>query len=438
MDDKDLMNLVMEEMQMIVSVHDAIYYTTKEIIDAQLCTEFRESSIVLIKIISQNHDSITNEELALVEGIELNATNVWHLFKMWLVVVNNDLFDVIFSLIRNKYTFNEEEMKHIIDYILLIRYNDVIKFQKFFGFLTSFGHLLPMETFGIGMYILEIYGFIKKDIKQHPNYKYNPKNDIQHEFRECTICGCTKTTPKITVYSFKAKDFTNPHMPFKLYLQCDDCGNCFTKYTTSQRFKRVIQNKIVTPTTEIVVKVQSFDIRKSSYFSEILNKVQKLNSNKELLNVGIGSGEILATALDYGYNADAVELSEEKAQKTSDVLQIQINNCEFIEFETTKRYSTIIIEDFLEYEFNLGDTFKKIYQLIEDDGVVWISTPNFNSSFSRLTREYCELWINPLNITLFCREGLEKILHEHGFKVVEYNIARNRNGYMEMFIQKDV
>lgn len=435
MNDKDLLSLIINEMKMTVSAHDAIYYITNEFIDSKLVEEFIENSITLIKLISLNHSNIEKEELELLQGLESSATNVSLLFKKWLVVVNNDLFEAIFSLIRNSYDFSADEMKSIIEYILLIRYNDVIKFQRLFGFLTSAGHLLPMETFGIGMYMLEIYGFLKTNSKLHPNYKYDPKTDIQHEFRECTICGCNQTTPQITVYSFVSQNFSKPEMPFKLYLRCENCGNCFSKYSSSQRFKRNVENKFIIPINE-KVSLQSFDMRKLSYVSEVLSKVKKLNCNKEFLNIGVGKGEILATALEYGYNVEAVEILEDKAQKVADILQIPINNCEFIEFETDKQYSTIFIEYFLEFEFNIDKIFRKIHHLLEDDGVLWISTPNYNSAFSRLTRERCELWKNPLNLTLFDKCGLEKILQQHGFKAVDYNISRSNNGYMEMLVQK--
>ena len=59
-----------------------------------------------------------------------------------------------------------------------------------------------------------------------------------------------------------------------------------------------------------------------SIWSNVLNKLRTYTNGTELLEVGIGEGDLLAVALEMGYQPDAVEIVPSIAHRVSDILGI--------------------------------------------------------------------------------------------------------------------
>lgn len=370
----------------------------------------------------------------LVQSLKSSGEDVVGTFDVWVGEISGFLFNGIFKLINGKYEFEPNEVKIIIDYIILTRYDNETTFKNIFNILLSMKKSLPFETFEIGMYILERHGKFLSSPKLHSNYSYSKDKDIQKELQECPICG-VEGEPYFTAFSFVMVNFENPHLPFKLWMKCNGCGNCYSRYFDVEYFNMGIEYKKILP-NETKVFLQEPISSVLYIWAEILNKIYKINNNKELLEIGVGKGDLIAVALELGYNVEVVEIVEESAQEISNVLQIPIHNCDFLKFETNKKYSVIIMGDVIEHVTDPRKALLKVHELLDDDGVLWLSTPNFESSFSRLQQENYIMWCEPHHLTFFSKEGLELLLDECGFKVIEYNISQKYKGSMELFIQK--
>lgn len=432
---KDLITIILNSMEVVIPLKDAVDYLTKEILDLDIQKNFIENSITLVNEISKSHSNIKSQKDDLIKAIEEASTDIGTCFENWIDVVNSDFFESIIILVDNKYLFESNELKAIIDYIIFIKYDDFDTFDKLFRVLTSRGHILPMETFGIGMYILERHGNIRYDPEKHQEYLYSKVDDVQHEFTVCTVCG-SQGVPHMTGYSLKMNNFKKPHLPFKLFMKCPKCDNCYSRYISSLNFTQESKISLFNPVnrSNVFVTGKSFD--KLHYISTVLKDINKINSKKEFLNIGIGIGEFLSTGLELGYEVDAVERLEPLAQNISNLLEIPIYGGDITKFDIIKKYPVIILNNVLERVNSPKAVLEKIYELLDNDGVLWLSAFNYKSAFSRLTKEKCDIWINHLNITLFSKDGLELLLDNCGFKVIEYTLSPINYGYMELMIQK--
>lgn len=171
-------------------------------------------------------------------------------------------------------------------------------------------------------------------------------------------------------------------------------------------------------------------------WSEILNQCTAANGGKHILEVGIGHGEFIAVALEMGYDIEAVELLEEVAQKVSNCLDFPIWCSDFLKFETDKKYDSIFMGDVIEHVMSPETALRKVYDLLEDDGILWLSTPNYKSSFSRLQREDYVMWLEPYHLTFFSYEGLRQLCEKVGFEIMEYTVSNRYLGCMELFLRK--
>lgn len=269
----------------------------------------------------------------------------------------------------------------------------------------------------------------------HEGYVYNAHKE-QRIFEKCPICG-GESEPYYCSFSYRMQHFDNPFEPFKLWMKCSGCGNLHTWKFPKEYLAMSSNDKIVTPSEESLYR--SLNITYSgtlSIWSSILNKLRSYTDKKTLLEVGIGRGELLAVALEMGYEPNAVEIIEERAQEVSDILNIPIWNGDFLNFKSDKTFSIITMGDVIEHVIDPEAALKNAYRLLDDDGVLWLSTPNFESSFTRLKKFTDPMWCEPHHITYFNNRGFEALLEKCGFAVREYLVSSRYNGSMELIITK--
>lgn len=434
MENKTLISNLNNQIKTIIHIVDGIDCLTKAFVDESVRIEIASSCITLIKTISSQHKNIESQEFALINALDNASTDLIEISNSWINVVNTDIFNDILYLNDSDCSLSIIDLKNIIDYIIFIKYDNFKVFVKLFKFLTSYGHFLPMETFGIGMYIVERYNFITNNPDISMDYAYSVSEDIQHEFRQCVICG-GEGEPYITTASYKMDNFTNPHLPFKLWMKCSNCHNCYSRYISSYSYNFSTQAKTITPKPPTLNHHEP----SSAYlfiWNEIFNKIQLTTQLDNVLQVGVGICDSIAVALELGFDIDVVEKFEDVAIAASDILEIPIFNCDFLEFNPNKKYSSIIMEGFIEKTSNPKEVLLKAYDLLSDNGVLWISTPNYNSAFSRIRRENYVMWLEPTNVSFFCKESFYNLLDECGFTVNQYSISQRYKGFMELFIQK--
>lgn len=232
-------------------------------------------------------------------------------------------------------------------------------------------------------------------------------------------------------------DFDYPFEPFKLWMKCESCSNIYTERFPEDFLSLSTHQKDIIPDENNEAAVSDISSGHTlSIWSDILNKLKIFNSKKALLEVGIGNGELLSVALEMGYDVNAVEIVEESAQRVSNILGIPIHCGDFLCFNTDKTYPIIIMGDVIEHVTDPEAALKKAYDLLDADGVLWLSTPNFESSFTRLRKFTDPMWLEPYHITYFNCDGLSALLEKCGFSVREYAVSNRYNGSMELIVTK--
>lgn len=120
------------------------------------------------------------------------------------------------------------------------------------------------------------------------------------------------------------------------------------------------------------------------------------------------------------------------------MLNVPIWNGDFLNYSSEKKYSIITMGDVIEHVSSPEAALKNAYELLEEDGVLWLSTPNYESAFSRMLKFNDPMWCEPHHITYFSYIGLANLAEKCGFKVVDYQICSRYNGSMELILVKDL
>ena len=291
------------------------------------------------------------------------------------------------------------------------------------------------EKFEFLMRIVEKYpNIFMREGMPHPGYMYKPS--AQRTFEKCPVCGGTGE-PYHCAFSYRMADFDHPFQPFKLWMKCTGCGNLYTEQFPEEFLALSEHQKEIVPSENSENAVSNITSAHTlAIWSDILNKLRKYTDKKALLEVGIGNGELLSVALEMGYEPNAVEIVEESAQRVSNILGIPIHCGDFLNFKPDKTFPIIIMGDVIEHVTDPEAALKSAYDLLDDDGVLWLSTPNYESSFTRLKKFTDAMWLEPYHITYFNYSGLEALLEKCGFEVKEYSVSGRYNGSMELIITK--
>lgn len=294
----------------------------------------------------------------------------------------------------------------------------------------------PKESFRYTMQIFEEQpGLFSGEKSPHPGYTYQPSE--QHTFERCPVCG-GKGTPYFRAFSFVMGDFSYPDLPAKLWMKCPGCGNLYTwKYPKETLAQSENAAYVYADRNKYLTATQNVSGYALAVWSDILNSLQPYACGSTLLEVGVGSGELLAVALEMGYQADAVELVTSVAQRTADILGIPVWNGDFLQYRTEKTYSIIIMGDVIEHVSNPALALENARRLLDEDGVLWLSTPNFESSFSKMRKFDDPMWCEPHHVTYFSYQGFAALAGRCGFSIVRYTVSKRYNGSMELILKKD-
>lgn len=155
---------------------------------------------------------------------------------------------------------------------------------------------------------------------------------------------------------------------------------------------------------------QRYALARGEFVREVLSAFITLKK-KRILDIGCGSGGTAVQLHNAGANVTAVDIVPEAPQL--------FNNCEinFVAgaFEKIKfpdqKFDVIILQDVLEHFQNPKEAISKVKSLLEESGVVFVSTPNRFSIFNLLRDPH---WNLPL--VALCNRPAVKFLVQKIFR----------------------
>lgn len=282
------------------------------------------------------------------------------------------------------------------------------------------------------------YDLVMDDFRKFPNlidalyngcgYIYDPAQSRDSISHICPVCGSNKADP---YYCANQAVYHDPHFaPAKLWMKCSSCHNLYA-YNFPIQQRAEINGHYTKKNTHTI----KFNHHPSTY-SNLFNNIKAYNNGTRYLEVGIGNGEMLACALEMGYQADAVEICREDCENVSGVLGLDIKWADFLDYSTSKKYDVIVMGDVLEHVSDPVRALEKAYGMLAENGILWISTPNYESAFTRMTGFSDPMWNQVNHFTYFCFNGLKPILDKIGFDVKRYDISQRYSGSMELILQK--
>jgi 2-polyprenyl-3-methyl-5-hydroxy-6-metoxy-1,4-benzoquinol methylase len=155
-------------------------------------------------------------------------------------------------------------------------------------------------------------------------------------------------------------------------------------------------------------------------FKTILKRLKRLKPGKTLLDIGSASGIFLNLAFKEGYHSEGIEPSEflvKEAEKRYDLHLFNGTMEEYIRNHPGKTFSVVTLLDIIEHLVEPDDFMNDLDNLIQDNGLLVIVTPDINSLTSRILGNHW--WhFRVAHINFFNRESLEYLLQKHDYEII--------------------
>lgn len=261
----------------------------------------------------------------------------------------------------------------------------------------------------------------KYDISElRPNIEYNKYIDLINKdvvrifnnnagmyINKCPACNSTSSIFKFSKHGF-------------VYRECQECLTIFmTPRPTIKMLHEFYAN------SEGIKYWTSNQIQNTKYRNEHIfkNRIRWIN---ESLEIEKNSSKAY---LDYypKFPPFIEEISKLKvfekfvAYKPFESILEIINNTKFEVRNTieNEKFSVISAFEVIDRFFNPKETIKTIYNLLEFNGLLFLSTTSASGLDIQFLLKKARNIVPPINMTIFSIEGIVKMLNEEGFEILE-------------------
>lgn len=159
---------------------------------------------------------------------------------------------------------------------------------------------------------------------------------------------------------------------------------------------------------------------KRATFNRLFDIISRYKNSGSLLDIGCAFGHLLDVAKKKGWDCYGVEVSEFSANEAKNKVGIdRIFVGDFLNLEIPKeKFDVVTMVDIIEHVYDISRVFKKCKELLRNNGLLVIVTPDTNSLSHTLLRKY---WpnFNEQHVAFLSRRCAEKIIGINGFRLFE-------------------
>ena len=277
---------------------------------------------------------------------------------------------------------------------------------------------LFLEAFHMNLRVGDF--FLKQD---HPsrNYEFSEVEEIHHT--TCDFCK-EEAKPYFCAETYQGVSYNSIYSPVKLWMYCENCNHMFAynnPVILSDKKHEGRNFKMMQPKTGFLMPL-----------GDTIHRLRDQSKGNRLLDVGIGGGELLAVAKEYQFNVEGVEIVKAQAKYISELLGIRVEACDFLKYEPEGTFDVLTLGDVIEHIEDPVGTIRKANELLNDDGLLWISTPNYQAAYAQIVGFSDPMWKEAGHLHYFSFQSLGKVLEKNNFKVIDYRMSNRYKGSMEV------
>ncbi len=240
--------------------------------------------------------------------------------------------------------------------------------------------------------------------------------------QKCLACGSERSTHwgRATDYEYYSTE-----EEFDFY-RCDDCKSVYIDPVPEDQLSLIYPSNYYSfkPHNETFVQ----KIKKSldqKFFSKLLNRIP--GENLAVLDIGGGSGWLLdlVKGIDQRVDYTCVVDFDEKAESEARSKGHDYFNGRIEDYNTEKKYDFILLLNLIEHVADPKAVMAKVADLLSDQGLAVVKTPNVDSLDARLFKNrYWGGYHCPRHWTLFTRESFRDMISNLDIKEEQFSYTQ--------------
>ena len=151
-------------------------------------------------------------------------------------------------------------------------------------------------------------------------------------------------------------------------------------------------------------------------YQKLLNSFEKYRKNNTIIDVGCGTGHFIQCATEKNWKIDGTEISDEAIkiarEKRQNVIKGDIASLDLRKEE----YDIATLFELMEHAIDPEGIIKKLSYIVRPGGLVYITTPNYNSIMRRFLGNRWGIF-HKEHLFYFTDKSLTALLSKYKFKI---------------------
>lgn len=191
--------------------------------------------------------------------------------------------------------------------------------------------------------------------------------------------------------------------------KCQDCSLVFARNIPSaEELEKYYESENYNRTTYLSPIT-------AKRYHELLDGFEKYRNTNKLLDIGTGAGLFAQIAVERGWEVFGTELTQEAVDDCSNkgikMFKGQLDEAHFED----NMFDVITCIETIEHLNNPLMLVKEMHRITRPNGMVYITTPNFNAVLRYWLNSKYDIIEYPLHLTYYTKNTLKKLFEEHHF-----------------------
>jgi 2-polyprenyl-3-methyl-5-hydroxy-6-metoxy-1,4-benzoquinol methylase len=254
-------------------------------------------------------------------------------------------------------------------------------------------------------------------------------------YEECPCCG-----QKSIGLALSAEDYTVSHRRFEIW-ECTDCTARFTQnipgineigaYYQSENYVSH------SDTNEGLINNLYHRVRNRTLIQK-KRMVEKITGTSAgtILDVGCGTGAFLHTMQQSGWKITGLEPDETARKKAKELYDLNLDNPDKLFSLPADSFEIITMWHVLEHVHDLHGYIKRLRELLNPEGKLFIAVPNYTSYDAKVYKEFWAAYDVPRHLYHFSPGSMHKLLSIHDLQINTIKPMWYDSFYVSMLSEK--
>ena len=266
---------------------------------------------------------------------------------------------------------------------------------------------------------------------ENPNHGATLATD--YPMTQVDTCPVCRSGERRSVYAGLVVAHVCYHEALAPMLHWVECNGCSHVYAREQNTSDALFGgppRATTHSTDISMERYNNDCESVAHLTE-------MRRGGRVLEIGPGNGTRLAAFRDMGMDTVGLEIQEEITAHCQR-LGLNVRLEDFLKHSPDAPYDVIALGDVIEHLPDLHGSLEKIRDMAAPDGLVWMSTPQYDNF---ILQEARTRGADPYLVELehwhyFTRASLIRLMEDYGFQLIRQRMGKTFIASVEYTFQR--